>query len=288
MTHTGLALIVRLMWRRRPRACRSLLPDSGATNIGETVVENKTTRTPLTEMPHWGGGWSRNPDSEGLRSPHEPDRVLHARHRDRWTRYRALSCAYTRSEHGVLIRATILNLRYLAGIFAMRILDTFFRASRSNVSPHPFLAERSRQQILDCFPPAGAAARMAATASAIGISTPLICAISPHMAQSRHLHTFRFALCRAKTGSPLPSLILERENCACGLEHVNTRSQGPDRPSRVSAAPQTLFRTKTVRRIRAGQCGGALRRAGRPVTMPAAIASTFLARRDFAARMSVV
>ncbi len=119
-------------------------------------------------------------------------------------------------------------------------------------------------------------ASTAATAAEIGMSTFFARAISNSTgavkAPSASLP------CAAPAGfSPLPSATPNEKLRDCGLEHVRIRSPSPESPIIVSVrAPNALPKRTSSAKPRVVNAAEALAPSPRPVTMPAAIASTFL------------
>src|SRR5499427_859208 len=116
----------------------------------------------------------------------------------------------------------------------------------------------------------------AATAAATGMSTPLASAMSVSTAA---VNAPSASLSPAAPGrAPRPSATPSEKLRDCGLEQVRIRSPRPDRPVSVSPrAPYASPNRISSAKPRVVSAAAALAPRPRPVTMPAAIASTFLA-----------
>src|SRR5262249_34223113 len=118
-------------------------------------------------------------------------------------------------------------------------------------------------------------ARISATALAIGMSMPLSFAIST---KTGAVKIPSASACGACAFSPRPSATPYEKLRDCELEQVRITSPSPDRPVSVSArAPKARPKRASSAKPRVTSAAAALAPSPRPATMPAAIASTFLA-----------
>src|SRR5216684_541408 len=117
----------------------------------------------------------------------------------------------------------------------------------------------------------------AATAAATGMSIPRAFAISLST-EAVKIPSTSLPRCASSSERPSPSAIPSEKFRDCRLEQVRIRSPRPERPVRVSGlAPKALPKRTSSAKPRVVRAAAALAPSRRPSTMPAAIASTFLA-----------
>src|SRR6266568_424442 len=146
-------------------------------------------------------------------------------------------------------------------------------------TPPPQAGEGARRVISDSIAASMSSrpSSTAATAAATGMSIPRAFAIS---LSTEAVKIPSASLPRRASSSerPSPSAFPSEKFRDCRLEQVRIRSPRPERPVRVSGlAPKALPKRTSSAKPRVVRAAAALGPSRRPSTMPAAIASTFLA-----------